>query len=141
MNNGGAGIAAVCSHGFSGIFCLREMCFILQSCVLFEGKQRCMLTLDCNFSICVFVLPEEKFAQAVCFLLVDLYILTHQAEKALHLLAVLEKMISQGSGNKNGKSEVSAGHWVGSGTSVCCVMYPAAHGDSIHRDAVIVCLP
>ncbi|XP_038937552.1 CCR4-NOT transcription complex subunit 10 isoform X6 [Rattus norvegicus] len=48
---------------------------------------------------------EEKFAQAVCFLLVDLYILTHQAEKALHLLAVLEKMISQGSGNKNGKSE------------------------------------
>uniref|UniRef100_A0A8C6G9F3 CCR4-NOT transcription complex subunit 10 n=1 Tax=Mus spicilegus TaxID=10103 RepID=A0A8C6G9F3_MUSSI len=48
---------------------------------------------------------EEKFAQAVCFLLVDLYILTHQAEKALHLLAVLEKMISQGSGGKNGKNE------------------------------------
>ncbi|XP_036048356.1 CCR4-NOT transcription complex subunit 10 isoform X4 [Onychomys torridus] len=48
---------------------------------------------------------EEKFAQAVCFLLVDLYILTHQAEKALHLLAVLEKMISQGSSNKNGKNE------------------------------------
>jgi CCR4-NOT transcription complex subunit 10 len=52
-------------------------------------------------------LPEEKFAQAVCFLLVDLYILTYQAEKALHLLAVLEKMISQGNNNKNGKSEVS----------------------------------
>uniref|UniRef100_A0A8C7AJL8 CCR4-NOT transcription complex subunit 10 n=1 Tax=Neovison vison TaxID=452646 RepID=A0A8C7AJL8_NEOVI len=48
---------------------------------------------------------EEKFAQAVCFLLVDLYILTYQAEKALHLLAVLEKMISQGSNNKNGKNE------------------------------------
>ncbi|XP_045153613.1 CCR4-NOT transcription complex subunit 10 [Echinops telfairi] len=48
---------------------------------------------------------EEKFAQAVCFLLVDLYILTYQAEKALHLLAVLEKMISQGSSNKNGKNE------------------------------------
>uniref|UniRef100_A0A8C0WQT3 CCR4-NOT transcription complex subunit 10 n=1 Tax=Castor canadensis TaxID=51338 RepID=A0A8C0WQT3_CASCN len=48
---------------------------------------------------------EEKFAQAVCFLLVDLYILTYQAEKALHLLAVLEKMISQGNNNKNGKSE------------------------------------
>uniref|UniRef100_A0A8C2MZN2 CCR4-NOT transcription complex subunit 10 n=1 Tax=Cricetulus griseus TaxID=10029 RepID=A0A8C2MZN2_CRIGR len=48
---------------------------------------------------------EEKFAQAVCFLLVDLYILTHQAEKALHLLAVLEKMISQGSSSKNGKNE------------------------------------
>ncbi|MCQ8205580.1 hypothetical protein NP569_25150, partial [Vibrio parahaemolyticus] len=31
--------------------------------------------------------------------------LTHQAEKALHLLAVLEKMISQGSGGKNGKNE------------------------------------
>lgn len=45
VNNGSAGIAAVSSHGFSGIFCLREMCFILQSCVLFEGKQRCMLTL------------------------------------------------------------------------------------------------
>lgn len=92
-----------------------------------------------TFSICVFVLPEEKFAQAVCFLLVDLYILTHQAEKALHLLAVLEKMIAQGSGNKNGKSEVSAGHWVGSGASVCCVTYPAAHGDGIHRDAVFAC--
>ncbi|NWQ66350.1 CNO10 protein, partial [Neopipo cinnamomea] len=49
---------------------------------------------------------EEKFAQAVCFLLVDLYLLTYQAEKALHLLAVLEKMISQGNNNsKNGKTE------------------------------------
>uniref|UniRef100_A0A8D2J7U1 CCR4-NOT transcription complex subunit 10 n=1 Tax=Varanus komodoensis TaxID=61221 RepID=A0A8D2J7U1_VARKO len=48
---------------------------------------------------------EEKFAQAVCFLLVDLYLLTCQAEKALHLLAVLEKMISQGGNNKNGKNE------------------------------------
>ncbi|XP_076986019.1 CCR4-NOT transcription complex subunit 10 isoform X4 [Tamandua tetradactyla] len=48
---------------------------------------------------------EEKFAQAVCFLLVDLYILTYQAEKSLHLLAVLEKMISQGNNNKNGKNE------------------------------------
>uniref|UniRef100_A0A7N5KJF2 CCR4-NOT transcription complex subunit 10 n=1 Tax=Ailuropoda melanoleuca TaxID=9646 RepID=A0A7N5KJF2_AILME len=48
---------------------------------------------------------EEKFAQAVCFLLIDLYILTYQAEKALHLLAVLEKMISQGNNNKNGKNE------------------------------------
>ncbi|XP_061442557.1 CCR4-NOT transcription complex subunit 10 isoform X2 [Rhineura floridana] len=48
---------------------------------------------------------EEKFAQAVCFLLVDLYLLTCQAEKALHLLAVLEKMILQGGNNKNGKNE------------------------------------
>uniref|UniRef100_A0A8C3CRA9 CCR4-NOT transcription complex subunit 10 n=1 Tax=Cairina moschata TaxID=8855 RepID=A0A8C3CRA9_CAIMO len=58
---------------------------------------------------------EEKFAQAVCFLLVDLYLLTYQAEKALHLLAVLEKMISQGNNNsKNGKNEVSwCGHsWI-----------------------------
>ncbi|XP_073189453.1 CCR4-NOT transcription complex subunit 10 isoform X1 [Lepidochelys kempii] len=47
---------------------------------------------------------EEKFAQAVCFLLVDLYLLTYQAEKALHLLSVLEKMISQGNNNKNGKN-------------------------------------
>ncbi|XP_005278756.2 CCR4-NOT transcription complex subunit 10 isoform X7 [Chrysemys picta bellii] len=47
---------------------------------------------------------EEKFAQAVCFLLVDLYLLTYQAEKALHLLSVLEKMILQGNNNKNGKN-------------------------------------
>uniref|UniRef100_A0A3Q1DH80 CCR4-NOT transcription complex subunit 10 n=1 Tax=Amphiprion ocellaris TaxID=80972 RepID=A0A3Q1DH80_AMPOC len=47
---------------------------------------------------------EEKFAQAVCFLLVDLYLLTFQPEKSLHLLAVLEKLSVQGS-NKNGKGE------------------------------------
>uniref|UniRef100_A0A8C9W3J7 CCR4-NOT transcription complex subunit 10 n=1 Tax=Scleropages formosus TaxID=113540 RepID=A0A8C9W3J7_SCLFO len=47
---------------------------------------------------------EEKFAQAVCFLLVDLYLLTFQPEKALHLLAVLEKLAVQGN-NKNGKTE------------------------------------
>ncbi|XP_017286664.1 CCR4-NOT transcription complex subunit 10 isoform X2 [Kryptolebias marmoratus] len=47
---------------------------------------------------------EEKFAQAVCFLLVDLYLLTFQPEKALHLLAVLDKISAQGS-NKNGKGE------------------------------------
>ncbi|CAK6972013.1 CCR4-NOT transcription complex subunit 10 isoform X1 [Scomber scombrus] len=47
---------------------------------------------------------EEKFAQAVCFLLVDLYLLTFQAEKALHLLAVLDKLSVQGS-NKNSKGE------------------------------------
>lgn len=60
-----------------------------------------------TFLFMFFSPPEEKFAQAVCFLLVDLYILTYQAEKALHLLAVLEKMISQGNNNKNGKNEVS----------------------------------
>ncbi|KAF7708625.1 hypothetical protein HF521_017682 [Silurus meridionalis] len=47
---------------------------------------------------------EETFAQAVCFLLVDLYLLTFQPEKALHLLAVLEKLSVQGN-NKNGKGE------------------------------------
>uniref|UniRef100_A0A3P9J8I0 CCR4-NOT transcription complex subunit 10 n=1 Tax=Oryzias latipes TaxID=8090 RepID=A0A3P9J8I0_ORYLA len=48
---------------------------------------------------------EEKFAQAVCFLLVDLYLLTFQPEKALHLLAVLDKLSAQGS-SRNGKGEV-----------------------------------
>ncbi|XP_041421961.1 CCR4-NOT transcription complex subunit 10-A-like [Xenopus laevis] len=48
---------------------------------------------------------EEKFAHAVCFLPVDLYLLTFQTEKALHLLVVLEKIILQGhSNNKNGKN-------------------------------------
>ncbi|KAM9488075.1 CCR4-NOT transcription complex subunit 10 isoform 3-T3 [Clarias gariepinus] len=51
-----------------------------------------------------FLEPFEKFAQAVCFLLVDLYLLTFQPEKALHLLAVLEKHSVQGN-NKNGKGE------------------------------------
>ncbi|KAM6968007.1 CCR4-NOT transcription complex subunit 10 isoform 2-T2 [Aplochiton taeniatus] len=51
-----------------------------------------------------FLEPFEKFAQAVCFLLVDLYLLTFQPEKALHLLAVLEKLTVQG-GNKNSKGE------------------------------------
>lgn len=51
-----------------------------------------------------FLEPFEKFAQAVCFLLVDLYLLTFQPEKALHLLTVLDKLSAQG-GGKNGKSE------------------------------------
>ncbi|KAM9722984.1 CCR4-NOT transcription complex subunit 10 isoform 2-T2 [Menidia menidia] len=54
-----------------------------------------------------FLEPFEKFAQAVCFLLVDLYLLTFQPEKALHLLAVLDKLSVQGS-NKNGKGEVAS---------------------------------
>ncbi|XP_069028120.1 CCR4-NOT transcription complex subunit 10 isoform X3 [Embiotoca jacksoni] len=53
-----------------------------------------------------FLEPFEKFAQAVCFLLVDLYLLTFQPEKALHLLAVLDKLSVQG-GGKNGKGENS----------------------------------
>jgi CCR4-NOT transcription complex subunit 10 len=43
----------------------------------------------------------------VCFLLVDLYLLTFQPEKALHLLAVLDKLALQGN-QKNGKGEVCA---------------------------------
>ncbi|XP_067305900.1 CCR4-NOT transcription complex subunit 10 isoform X1 [Pseudorasbora parva] len=48
---------------------------------------------------------EERFAQAVCFLLVDLYLLTFQPEKALHLLAVLEKLTVKEGNSKNGKGE------------------------------------
>lgn len=53
-----------------------------------------------------FSVLEEKFAQAVCFLLVDLYLLTFQPEKALHLLAVLEKLTVKDGNSKNGKGEV-----------------------------------
>uniref|UniRef100_A0A8C7IWU4 CCR4-NOT transcription complex subunit 10 n=1 Tax=Oncorhynchus kisutch TaxID=8019 RepID=A0A8C7IWU4_ONCKI len=60
-----------------------------------------------QFSLMVLFVLEEKFALAVCFLLVDLYLLTYQPEKALHLLAVLEKLSVQGN-NKNGKGEVRA---------------------------------
>ncbi|CAL8338194.1 unnamed protein product [Gadus morhua 'NCC'] len=51
-----------------------------------------------------FLEPFERFAQVVCFLLVDLYLLTFQPEKALHLLAVLDKLALQGN-QKNGKGE------------------------------------
>ncbi len=53
-----------------------------------------------------FSVLEEKFAQAVCFLLVDLYLLTFLPEKALHLLAVLEKLTVKDGNSKNGKGEV-----------------------------------
>ncbi|XP_024136957.1 CCR4-NOT transcription complex subunit 10 isoform X2 [Oryzias melastigma] len=56
-----------------------------------------------------FLEPFEKFAQAVCFLLVDLYLLTFQPEKALHLLAVLDKLSAQGS-SRNGKGESAGSH-------------------------------
>ncbi|XP_073727992.1 CCR4-NOT transcription complex subunit 10 isoform X3 [Misgurnus anguillicaudatus] len=48
---------------------------------------------------------EETFAQSVCFLLVDLYLLTFQPEKALHLLAMLEKLTVKEGNHKNGKGE------------------------------------
>lgn len=51
-----------------------------------------------------FLEPFEKFAQAVCFLLVDLYLLTFQPENALHLLTMLDKLSVQGN-NKNVKGE------------------------------------
>lgn len=53
-----------------------------------------------------FSVLEERFAQAVCFLLVDLYLLTFQPEKALHLLTVLEKLTVKEGNSKNGKGEV-----------------------------------
>uniref|UniRef100_A0A671U2P7 CCR4-NOT transcription complex subunit 10 n=1 Tax=Sparus aurata TaxID=8175 RepID=A0A671U2P7_SPAAU len=62
---------------------------------------------------------EEKFAQAVCFLLVDLYLLTFQPEKALHLLAVLDKLSVQGS-NKNGKGEYKVRAYIQMKSSKAC---------------------
>uniref|UniRef100_A0A3P8S3U2 CCR4-NOT transcription complex subunit 10 n=1 Tax=Amphiprion percula TaxID=161767 RepID=A0A3P8S3U2_AMPPE len=62
---------------------------------------------------------EEKFAQAVCFLLVDLYLLTFQPEKSLHLLAVLEKLSVQGS-NKNGKGEYKVRAYIQMKSSKAC---------------------
>uniref|UniRef100_A0A8C1T501 CCR4-NOT transcription complex subunit 10 n=1 Tax=Cyprinus carpio TaxID=7962 RepID=A0A8C1T501_CYPCA len=46
-----------------------------------------------------------NWSGAVCFLLVDLYLLTFQPEKALHLLAVLEKLAVKDGNSKNGKGE------------------------------------
>uniref|UniRef100_A0A668AX59 CCR4-NOT transcription complex subunit 10 n=1 Tax=Myripristis murdjan TaxID=586833 RepID=A0A668AX59_9TELE len=62
---------------------------------------------------------EEKFAQAVCFLLVDLYLLTFQPEKALHLLAVLDKLSVQGN-NKNGKGEYKVRAYIQMKSSKAC---------------------
>lgn len=76
------------------LVCLDKSCLVIGHSITF-----------CHAVMVLFVL-EEKFAQAVCFLLVDLYLLTFQPEKALHLLAVLDKLSVQGS-NKNGKAEVT----------------------------------
>uniref|UniRef100_A0A3Q3JBX5 CCR4-NOT transcription complex subunit 10 n=1 Tax=Monopterus albus TaxID=43700 RepID=A0A3Q3JBX5_MONAL len=62
---------------------------------------------------------EEKFAQAVCFLLVDLYLLTFQPEKALHLLAVLDKLFVQGN-NKNSKGEYKVRAYIEMKSSKAC---------------------
>uniref|UniRef100_A0A3P8VV97 CCR4-NOT transcription complex subunit 10 n=1 Tax=Cynoglossus semilaevis TaxID=244447 RepID=A0A3P8VV97_CYNSE len=66
-----------------------------------------------------FLEPFEKFAQAVCFLLVDLYLLTFQPEKALHLLAVLDKLSVQGN-NKNGKGEYKVRAYIQMKSSKAC---------------------
>uniref|UniRef100_A0A673BI94 CCR4-NOT transcription complex subunit 10 n=1 Tax=Sphaeramia orbicularis TaxID=375764 RepID=A0A673BI94_9TELE len=66
-----------------------------------------------------FLEPFEKFAQAVCFLLVDLYLLTFQPEKALHLLTVLDKLSVQGS-NKNGKGEYKVRAYIQMKSSKAC---------------------
>uniref|UniRef100_A0A3B5KRU3 CCR4-NOT transcription complex subunit 10 n=1 Tax=Xiphophorus couchianus TaxID=32473 RepID=A0A3B5KRU3_9TELE len=74
---------------------------------------------------------EEKFAQSVCFLLVDLYLLTFQPEKALHLLAILDKIAVQGS-NKNGKAESNNS---GSNQKVEFVAMMEAAKSKIHQSA------
>ncbi|XP_027728118.1 CCR4-NOT transcription complex subunit 10 isoform X3 [Vombatus ursinus] len=84
-----------------------SMLYYNQAVILYHLRQHTE-AISVGEKLYQFIEPfEEKFAQAVCFLLVDLYILTYQAEKALHLLAVLEKMISQGNNHKNGKNNES----------------------------------
>ncbi|KAM4735625.1 CCR4-NOT transcription complex subunit 10 isoform 1-T1 [Anableps anableps] len=75
---------------------------------------------------------EEKFAQSVCFLLVDLYLLTFQPEKALHLLAVLDKISVQGS-NKNGKAESNSSTKEGSNQKAEFVAMMEAAKSKIHQ--------
>ncbi|XP_069814725.1 CCR4-NOT transcription complex subunit 10 isoform X2 [Dendropsophus ebraccatus] len=81
-----------------------SMLYYNQAVILYYLRQH-MEAIAIGEKLYQFIEPfEEKFAHAVCFLLVDLYLLTYQTEKALHLLVVLEKMILQGSNNKNGKT-------------------------------------
>nr|XP_023683239.1 CCR4-NOT transcription complex subunit 10 isoform X1 [Paramormyrops kingsleyae] len=78
-----------------------------QAIVLYHTRQY-IEAISIGEKLYQFIEPfDEKFAQAVCFLLVDLYLLTFQPEKALHLLAMLEKLSVQGN-NKNGKSEAGS---------------------------------
>ncbi|OCT75907.1 hypothetical protein XELAEV_18031093mg [Xenopus laevis] len=82
-----------------------SMLYYNQAVILYYLRQH-MEAISIGEKLYQFIEPfKEKFAHAVCFLLVDLYLLTFQTEKALHLLVVLEKMILQGhSNNKNGKN-------------------------------------
>uniref|UniRef100_A0A7N6F6H1 CCR4-NOT transcription complex subunit 10 n=1 Tax=Anabas testudineus TaxID=64144 RepID=A0A7N6F6H1_ANATE len=77
---------------------------------------------------------EEKFAQAVCFLLVDLYLLTFQPEKALHLLAVLDKLSVQGS-NKNGKAESNSSNKDGANQKAEFTAMVEAAKSKMHQSA------
>ncbi|XP_077125089.1 CCR4-NOT transcription complex subunit 10 isoform X2 [Ranitomeya variabilis] len=84
-----------------------SMLYYNQAVILYYLRQH-MEAIVIGEKLYQFIEPfEEKFAHAVCFLLVDLYLLTYQTEKALHLLVVLEKMILQGNNNKNGKNETN----------------------------------
>ncbi|XP_078007348.1 CCR4-NOT transcription complex subunit 10 isoform X5 [Phascolarctos cinereus] len=84
-----------------------SMLYYNQAVILYHLRQHTE-AISVGEKLYQFIEPfEEKFAQAVCFLLVDLYVLTYQAEKALHLLAVLEKMISQGNNHRNGRNNES----------------------------------
>ncbi|XP_075068492.1 CCR4-NOT transcription complex subunit 10 isoform X2 [Mixophyes fleayi] len=82
-----------------------SMLYYNQAVILYYLRQH-MEAIAIGEKLYQFIEPfEERFAHAVCFLLIDLYLLTYQTEKALHLLVVLEKMILQGSNNnKNGKN-------------------------------------
>ncbi|KAG8572874.1 hypothetical protein GDO81_012197 [Engystomops pustulosus] len=85
-----------------------SMLYYNQAVILYYLRQH-MEAIAIGEKLYQFIEPfEERFAHAVCFLLVDLYLLTYQTEKALHLLVVLEKMILQGNNNnKNGKNETN----------------------------------
>ncbi|XP_073424936.1 CCR4-NOT transcription complex subunit 10 isoform X2 [Dendrobates tinctorius] len=81
-----------------------SMLYYNQAVILYYLRQH-LEAIAIGEKLYQFIEPfEEKFAHAVCFLLVDLYLLTYQTEKALHLLVVLEKLILQGNNNKNGKN-------------------------------------
>uniref|UniRef100_A0A674N3L5 CCR4-NOT transcription complex subunit 10 n=1 Tax=Takifugu rubripes TaxID=31033 RepID=A0A674N3L5_TAKRU len=77
---------------------------------------------------------EEKFAQAVCFLLVDLYLLTFQPEKALHLLAVLDKLSAHGN-NKNSKGENNSSNKDGVSHKTEVTALTEAAKSKIHQSA------
>ncbi|XP_043922578.1 CCR4-NOT transcription complex subunit 10 [Protopterus annectens] len=81
-----------------------SMLYYNQAVILYHLRQYTE-AIEIGEKLYQFIEPfEEKFAYSVSFLLVDLYLLTYQAERALHLLTVLEKMLLHGHNNKNGKA-------------------------------------